>query len=585
MLGGTAALVWLVLPGMTSPSAPPVAVAPPGPATSAGGGAAPQEDGTDPADLVLPLLAVGAAGAAAGFAYVRRARRARTRTTPAGRPRPSDRTAREPRTEPAGRPAPPTAGGGASPADAVAPAGPVVPSRPYRPGLDELDRQACAALVEADDCVRGSREELSFAEAGFGGRAVESSARAVREAQGELTAAMRMRQRYDEGIPAEEAARRQTLAGIVGRCAEAGRRLDAEAPGLDRLWAQEQEAGAALGRTETRFRELTGRTSAAGTTLAGLAGRYASAASADVTGYVEQAKDRLLFATARLNRARQAGDRGDTAAAAAHLRAAEGAVTQAGVLVGAVERLAADLAAAEGMVGAALTGAEAELATLRVTPPSAGPGGRPAGAAAAEAERRPPAPGTPGEPGATPPGGLAHVLPPGELRSLVMHADAVLASVRHELTSGRPRDPQALLRRITAVLAPVASGRAGVLPAAARLAAGSTVAAADGFVATHRGAVGAPARTRLAAAGDLLGSAGLTDAVRADALARQARDLAEQDVRLHGTPSAGAAEDELGAAGAVLGGILLPGGTPVSFGGPRTRGRRTGRPDAPGTQG
>ncbi|MBN0045227.1 hypothetical protein JS756_14120 [Streptomyces actuosus] len=588
MLGGTAALVWLVLPGTTSPSTPPVAVAPPGPSASAAGTAAAQQDETDPADLVLPLLVVGAAGAAAGYAYVRRTRRARRRTTPPARPPDSGGTATGPRT----RPAQSAAGEAVPPADAVTPAGPVVPSRPYEPGLGELDRQACAALVEADDCVRAAREELPFAEAAFGAQAVEPYVRAVREAQGELTAALRMRRRYDDGVPAEEAARRQALAGIVGRCAEAGRRLDAKAPGLDRLRAQE-EAGAALGVAETRFRELTGRTAAAQATLDRLGEQYAPAASADVTGYVEQAKDRLVFATARLNRARQAADLGDTAAAAAHLRAAEGAVAQADVLVGAVERLAGDLSGAEGMVGAALTGAEAELAAVRVAHPATAPGERPAGAETGTETERPPrapgtppaGPGTPGEPGSASPGGPAHDLPPGELRSLVMHADAVLASVRHELTRGRPWDPPALLRRITVALAPVASGRAGVLPAAARLTAGSAVAAAEGFVATHRGAVGAPARTRLAAAGDLLGSAGLAEVVHADVLARQARDLAEQDVRLHGTPSAGTVEDVLGAAGAVLGGILLPGGTPASFGGPRTRGRRTGRPDPPGEEG
>jgi hypothetical protein len=179
-------------------------------------------------------------------------------------------------------------------------------------------------------------------------------------------------------------------------------------------------------------------------------------------------------------------------------------------------------------------------------------------------------------PGAVPDSALLGV-PVGELRSRVLHADAVLASVRQELTSGRAYDPLDVLRRIVEALAPVTTGRSGVLPAAARLTARSATAAADAFITTHRGEVGADARIRLAAATHhLLHATTLTDLARADALARQARDLAEQDVRVHGTPIAGRPERALanGAGGAVAGGILLSGGRPASFGGPRTHNRR-----------
>ncbi|MFE2260406.1 hypothetical protein [Streptomyces griseosporeus] len=549
-LGAAAAVLWLVLPGMTTATDPSVAITRPGPSASAAS-AAPDEDETSPADLVLPVLAVGAAGAFAGYAYVRRRRRARTRTTPAAPP--------------------PSPGTGST-------AGAVLPPRPYEPSLGELDRQAAAALVAADDCVRAAREELGFAARQFGAGALEPYERAVREAAAELAAALRMRQRYDDGVPAEEAARRHALAGIVGRCAEAGRRLDAQAAGFDALRALEGGTGAASAVAETRFRELTGRTAEVEATLTGLGERYAPTATADVVGYLEQAKDRLVFATSRLNLARQAADLGKEADAAARLRAAEGAIAQAGVFVDAVGRLAAELGRAGDLLAPALTGAEAELSAVRaVLPPAresreAGDAGMGAMAGAA------PAPQDTAPQDTAPPG--APDVPPGELRSRVLHADAVLASVRQEVTGGRPYDPLAALRRVVAALAPVATGRAGVLTAAARLTAGSSVAGAEAFVATHRGAVGAAARTLLAAARDLLdtdgtsGAFGLPALVRADALARRARDLAEQDVRLHGTPSADTAGDlDAGAAGAVLGGILLPGGTPPRFGGPQTRAR------------
>ncbi|MFI6659036.1 hypothetical protein ACIBL8_26305 [Streptomyces sp. NPDC050523] len=507
LVGGIAGVVWLVLPWMTINHDVPVPATRAAP--SAPSAAAAQRDETSATDLVLPLVAVAVVGALAGYAYVRHARRIRTRALT--------------RTSPDG---------------AVAPAGAAAGP------LSEDDERARAALVEADDCVRTSREELGFAEAQCGADAVEPFALAVRDAGAELAAAFRMRQQYDDGVPEDETSRRHALAGIVGRCREAGRRLDAEAPAFDLLRAPARGGpDTALEPAETRFRELTGRTAAAETTLADATGRYGPAATAAVTGHVEQAKDRLVFATVRFNQARQRGDMGDGAGAAIHLRAAEGATAQAAVLVTCVERLAADLTAAAELVPAALTGAEAELAAARTSDSA---------------------------------------LPSGELHALGAHADLVLAAVRNEVTAG-PYDPLDALRKITEALAPVATGRAGALPAGALLAARSAVALADGFVAAHRGALGSVARTRLAEAQRLL-TTDPPDPQAAATLAGQALALAERDVRLYGNPIAGAAEHASGAAGAVVGGILLgggpDGGPPASFGGPRTRARRVTPPGA-----
>ncbi|WUO26628.1 hypothetical protein OHT76_28115 [Streptomyces sp. NBC_00287] len=470
VVGVLVALAWLVLPGMTSGVDAPVAV---GSERPVAGASAQEEPESSPGDLALPLVAAVAAVAIAGYGYVRRTRRLRTRTTPGGEPLPAQ-----------------------------------------GPPLGELDERARGLLVDADDWVRTSREEFSFAEARAGAEAVAPFAQALRDAEGELASAFRMRQRFDDGVPDDDTRRQQVLAGIVGRCEEAGRRLDAEAAGFDQLRGLEGDVGGALEVAEARFRELTGRTAGAGATLAELGKRYGPAAIADVSGYVEQAKDRLVFATSRLNEARQGADLGETERAIRNLRAAEGAIAQALVFVEGVERLARELAAAAGLVPAALTGAESEIAGARQR--------------------------TTGAPGGPP-----------EVR--IGHADGVLADVRDEATGG-PYDPLDALRRIVRGVVPVASGRAGVLSAAASLVAHRAAAAADDHITTHRGAVGSAPRTRLAEAQRLLAATpGLTDLLTADALARRARELAEQDVRTRGRPLTA---------------------TAASFGGPRTRARR-----------
>ena len=432
LLGVVVAVVWLVLPWMTADDGPPVA----GARTSA----AAAEEGSSAGDLVLPVAALAVVAVLAAYGSVRRIRRTRGRTTPA---------------------APGTTHVGAYPS-------PAVPPPPA--GLDDRSR---AALVDADNHLYAFREELSFAEAGSGGEALVPAVRVAEAAEAELGAACAIRRRYDEGVPEEAAA----LAGVVGRCEEAERRLAEGTEGLRALRALDRDPRAALTLAEARFRELTTRTAEADTALV----------DDSVTGYVELAKDRLVTATVHLNETHQAiaADRLDEAVD--RLRAAETAICRAGLLVAAVARLRSTRAEAARLVPPTLTGAEAALAPVR------------------DSARR-----------------------EGGTDARLVHADAVLAAVRQETTSGRPYDPLGVLRRVVHATAPLADGRSGVLAVAALLVARESVASARDYVAVHREAVGAAPRVLLAEARRT------EDLPRADALAREARDLAEQDVRLRG---------------------------------------------------
>ncbi|WP_370414707.1 TPM domain-containing protein [Streptomyces fradiae] len=536
----------------------------PGPADP-GGGSGSGEDSTSASDLVLPVVLVGGAGAVAAYAYTRRRRRTRARTTPGG-------------------------GGWGSAAGGTgwgAPRG-----LPPLPPLDEVDGRARQALVATDDAVRTSEEELGFATAQFGDEAVKPFTAAVAYARGELTAAFRLRQQLDDAFPEDDATRRTMLEEILRRCADADARLDTEAADFDRLRDLERTAPDALAAVEAAFREQTGRVGSAEAALTAMRERYTESAAAPVSGDVEQAKDRLVFATAAVDQARQLIDRGDNGGAAVQIRAAEGAVDQAARLIEAVDRRAQELAEAVGKLSGALFETEADLADARGLLE-----------------------------------GTEEGVPTADLRGRIGRADSVLAAVRTAMESGR-YDPLDALRRVeeadTALDEALAgarerasgSRRARALLDQALLTARSAIGAAADYVTTHRGAVGAEARTRLAEAQRRLDraeqladedpAAALSEAQQADALARRAQDLAEQDVRRYGNPNglggatggvAGSGGGGLG--GAVLGGIILGGlfggggpsrggsggsggfgggfgGGPGSFGGGGTRGRLGG---------
>ncbi|MFI1455160.1 TPM domain-containing protein [Streptomyces roseus] len=528
-----------VLPGKPVPEpAVTPGVADPGGGPDGGGGAG---------DYVLPVVAVGAAGALGAYAYLRRRRGA--------------------------------GAGGGSRTTGWAGQPPTTTALP----LPELDAKAGALLVETDDAIRTSEEELGFATAQFGEAAVGAFTAAVAFAQSELTAAFRLRQQLDDAYPEDDPTRRRMLDEIVARCTEANRRLDAEAADFDRLRDLERNAPQALAAVEAHVRDLTGRTTTAGATLTALAGRYADSAAAPVASNAEQAGERLLFATSSLGEARTAVDGGDNGRAAVHVRAAEGAVDQAATLVDAVERRARELAEAAGKLPGALTETDTDLADARglLT-------------------------------------GTAHGSSTADLRGRIARAEAVLAGVRREQAAGR-YDPIDALRRVEeadAVLDEALAGareresgrqRAAALLDQATLSARSAIGAATDYITTSRGAVGSQARTRLAEAARRLErsaalaepdpAAALAQAQQADALARQAQELAEQDVRAYRDPYGGQRQRGGGRGGAVLGGIILGeilgggrsrgggfggggfgggGPGPGSFGGGGTRGRMGG---------
>lgn len=522
--------------------------------------------GTSVGDLVLPIVVVVGAGAVAIYAYTRRKRRTATRTTPGAT--------------------------GWGPGDADRSASPEPPTP-----LPELDARAKETLVDTDDAVRTSDEELGFATAQFGEEAAAPFTEAVTYARSELTAAFRLRQQLDDAIPEDDATRRRMLDEIISRCEEANTRLDAVSEDFDRLRALERNAPQALAAAETAFRTLAGRVSAADATLASMRSRYAESVSAPVAGDIEQAKDRLVFTTSSLNQARQAVDGGDSAAAAVYVRAAEGAIGQSATLADAVDRRAREVEEAAGKLPAALTETETDLADA---------------------------------------GGLlegtAEGVSTADLRGRIARARSVVRDVRGELRAG-PYDPVDALRRVEEADAALDEALAGArereqgnrrarsLLDQAMLTARSAIGAAADYISTNRGAVGSQARTRLAEAQRRLERArelagtddaqgALAEAHQADSLARQAQSTAEQDVRAYGNRNGpggiqGGGSGGGGMGGAVLGGIILGGllggggrgggfgggfggggglggggfgggGGPGSFGGGGTRGRRGG---------
>jgi uncharacterized membrane protein YgcG len=531
VLSGKAVAAPAITPGVTDPG--------------------PDSNSNAAGDLWIPVAAVAAAGLILLFAFRRRRAKA-----------------------PAGVGAPAQAG----------PARPKGWGTPQPTPLPELDAQARQLLVATDDAVRTSQEDVGFAAAQFGEEAAEPFAEAVQYAQGELTAAFRLRQKLDDAFPEDDETRRQMLDEILSRCTQANRRLDAESESFDRLRAMEANAPEVLAQAEATAAALPDRIAAAESALTPLAQKYADSALQPVTGHPAEARDRLEFARGSLEQATAAIGT-DHGRAAVFVRAAEGALDQATTLADSVTRRAQELQEADARLQDALAESDADLAEARGLLAGSGAG-----------------PGT------------------ADLQGRIARAETVLTDVRTELAGGR-YDPISGLRRVEetdAALDETLAGareqevgerRARGLLGQALLAARSEVSAARDVITTHRGAIGSQARTRLTEAERLLqqaDSAAAVDAAQAlahardaDRLAREAQQLAQQDVGGYAGYGGGRRSGG-GMGGAMLGGIILGGilgggggrggygrgmggmggggfgRGPGSFGGGQTRGRMGG---------
>lgn len=414
----------------------------------------------------------------------------------------------------------------------------------------ELDQRASILLVQLDDEIKTSEQELGFAVAQFGEEAAKPFVAALAGAKDKARAAFELRQKLDDAFP-ESAEERRAMTMQIVELAEAGdAELDAQADAFDELRALEKSAPENLAAVRAEADQSEARLETARRTLATLEQEFSAAAVTPVSANPQQAEDLLAFVTTSATEAEQALAAGEAGRAAVAVRAAQAAVGQVSQLLDAIDRLASDLAEARATLGAVVSDTEQDLAAARALPQgdpqleSAIAGAHAALAAAASGEN--------------PVSGLTN------LQKANAQLDAVLASVREE---------QEKVRRAAAALDQAIFG------------ARAEISAAQDFITTRRGGINDTPRVRLSEAMRHLEGAvalattdpitALSHARTASTLAQNALASAQSDLQHYGIPGIGGGGlgSGLGAdiGGAILGGIIggMLGGGGGMFGGGR----------------
>lgn len=112
-----------------------------------------------------------------------------------------------------------------------------------------MNRRAGSALVELDDALKTSEQELGFAVAQFGATATRDFEASLAAASSAIAKAFSLRQKLDESEPESPEQTRAMTIEIVELCKEADDLLDEQASAFDELRALETNAAAALAET------------------------------------------------------------------------------------------------------------------------------------------------------------------------------------------------------------------------------------------------------------------------------------------------------------------------------------------------
>ncbi|WP_282837009.1 TPM domain-containing protein [Microbacterium flavum] len=448
-------------------------------------------------------------------------------------------------------------------------AGPVDPLAGV--STEELAQRAASALVATDDAVRTSGQELEFARAQFGDASATEFQAALTSAQNDLDTAFALKQQLDDATPDAEADTRAWNAQIIDLCAHANAELDEKARAFDELRQLERNAPEALARVQSERGAVAKTQDAAAAALTALEAVYAPEALVTVADNPAQAAERLQFADEHLAAAQRDIGAGDGAAAAVEIRGAEAAVAQADLLLKSISKLGGDLAQGEKDAAALVADIEHDLVGAATLPD---PDGRLASVVDGTRQQLDAAKALLAGPGKRPLAALEGLSRTND------QIDTLLAGVR---------DAQARAQRQGSQLTLALTQAQG------------QVSAAEDYITSRRGAIGAEARTRLAEAGAALVQArqlqqgdpgqALQYARRAGDLAAQAIQFAQNDVgAFSGGGGGGGGGGNM--MGAVLGGILINsllggggGGRGGGFGGMGGGGRGGGGGMSPGSFG
>jgi len=373
----------------------------------------------------------------------------------------------------------------------------------------DLARRAEQALVGADERIRTTSDELSFAEAELGESLTADLRKALAAVRTHLREAFQLHQLNHDEIPDTAEELRTRNARILQLCDWAQDLLDEKTSVLAESVAKVRRAPEIIAQVRAEAAALSARIPQTNDAVARLSARYAESAMHQITASAAEAEQLISFAThsADVSERRRAAKQNEEANVA--LETATEATRRASALLDAVEDFEIEALRAESTLAEVVADSRSDLIAARTAPSAPAVAEAVAALQAALAALTPS--GKPNDP-------FAEL---SQLRDANSALDEAIAKARH-----RAENPLPSIAQVQHAIDD-ADRQLGV---------------ARGLIAGHRGWIGADARTRLAEAerlrvdlSDLLPAeetreAALVQARRVAHLASEALQLAQRDI-------------------------------------------------------
>ncbi|MFH8250782.1 hypothetical protein ACH3VR_10490 [Microbacterium sp. B2969] len=232
----------------------------------------------------------------------------------------------------------------------------------------DLARRAQAALVQADERIRVTGDELVFADAELGADATKDLRDALESVKQHLGEAFHLHQLNHDEIPDTAEELRTRNARIVQLCDWAEELLDDRTEALAERIARVRRAPEIIAGVRADAARLRGLLPQTRETLTRLAARYSTEALASIAANPAEADQLLGFAEHSAGvseRRREAGQREQANLA---LEASTEAVRRAGTLVEAVETFEVEALRAESTLAAVVEDSRGDLVVARQAP-------------------------------------------------------------------------------------------------------------------------------------------------------------------------------------------------------------------------
>lgn len=230
---------------------------------------------------------------------------------------------------------------------------------------EDMGKQASSLLIQTDDLLRSTEQEVGYAEAQFGEAQAAPYRTALDEAKGLLREAFRVSQQLDDETPETPEQRREMLQSVIDRCTRAQQLVQDQAARVKDLRDLVRNIDQVLPQTTRSVEAQTARIAGAQQTFAELGQRYQAENVEAVKGNPGAAQQKLAGATAALAAGQAALATDDRDTAVSRVQEAETAIAEAKALLDAVDRTREDLSKGETELQASLAAVDQDIAQAR----------------------------------------------------------------------------------------------------------------------------------------------------------------------------------------------------------------------------